>query len=123
MATIKQIAWLAGLLEGEGCFSWQNTPRIQVASTDFDILVKASVIMRASTSIRNKRKNRVYDLAKRKRMYYLQVNGTKAAEWMMTIYSLMGIRRREKIRWILSNWKQMNGKWGRMERFIPEIKQ
>ena len=117
MTTTVDIAWAAGLLEGEGCFSWQNTPKIQVASTDLDVIVRVGYLINPRITVKVKRSKSGYHV---KRMYYFQANGIEAAQWMMTIYILMSDRRKNKIRWILSNWKQMNGKWGRMRRFIPE---
>ena len=36
--TIREIEWLAGLLEGEGCFSFDRRPVIQVQMTDEDVV-------------------------------------------------------------------------------------
>lgn len=118
MVTVKDIAWIAGILEGEGSFSWQNTPRIQVASIDFDVINRVGYMINKKIIIKIKSSKSGYN---KKKMYYFQANGSEAAQWMMTIYCLMSDRRKEKIKWVLSNWRQMNGKWGRLERFIPEV--
>ena len=41
-------------------------------------------------------------------MYRVQINGTAAIGWMFTIYPLMSKRRQEKIREIISKWKNSN---------------
>jgi hypothetical protein len=45
-----------------------------------------------------------------KPMYYTKVYGDKAAGWMMTLYSLMGSRRQQKIQECLGFWKQQTYK-------------
>ncbi len=37
--TDLDIAWLAGLLEGEGSFWFNGSPRVKVAMTDQDIMI------------------------------------------------------------------------------------
>ncbi len=47
MAPEEEIAWAAGLFEGEGCFSstCEKTPRASMASTDLDVLERFAKIV------------------------------------------------------------------------------
>ena len=96
--TIKDIAWLAGILEGEGHFGSTNSgnsPGIWVGMTDLDIIEKIRSIIDPSRSIsisKDRRKETYKD------MYRLNFSGQRAIGWMMTIYPLMSVRRKESIR-------------------------
>ena len=100
--TTKDIAWIAGLIEGEGCFSQtKGSITAQLSMTDEDIvrrsggLVKAPSIGVHNSQVRNGRKV----------SYRWTLCGTPAASWMMTIYPFMGERRRTRIRELLELWK------------------
>jgi len=99
---IKDICWLAGLLEGEGCFiiSKNKTPRIQLGMCDLDVVEHAAKLLGGVTIYTAK------TIVDRKTFYVLQLGGSKAIGWMMTIYQFMGERRKTKIKEILSVWKQ-----------------
>lgn len=46
----EDAAWLAGLLDGEGCFdNPRGNPRIRVKMTDLDIILRAADVMGATT--------------------------------------------------------------------------
>jgi len=110
MISAKGVAWLAGLLEGEGCFTWQGHThnrshgaiRITLAMCDRDVIERAAALL--GCGYREYRHN-CRDGHVRKTQYRIQVGGRRAASWMMTIYALMGTRRQEKISEILSQWK------------------
>lgn len=97
------IAWLAGLLEGEGSFGVKDgSPKIQMQSTDEDIIRRASELF--GVAFREKPyKPRGKDYYKP--VWGVHVHGTRAIGWMMTVYSLMGERRQEKIRSVIDAWK------------------
>jgi hypothetical protein len=105
--SVVEISWLAGLLEGEGCFGFTNsgrTPSIWLSMTDIDVVEKVRNLVDPSRSINitdDKRKENY------KTMYRLTLNGTRAIQWLMTIYSLMGVRRKAKIRELLDVWKSI----------------
>ena len=42
--TDKETAWLAGILEGEGCFSFNRTAIITLSMTDLDIVKRVAVL-------------------------------------------------------------------------------
>jgi hypothetical protein len=94
MTSIIDIAWLAGLLEGEGCFMGPY-PQIIVSSTDKDVVDRLAKIT----------DSKVYGPVKttHKDQYRVTICGTRAIEWMETIYSLMGIRRKSKIKSIIES--------------------
>ena len=105
MIDIKDIYWLAGLLEGEGCFAVNNSayycPQITLKMTDRDVVEKAHRLLRATSKVNEERRY----AERNKPIYWFRVMGSLAASWMMTLYPLMGERRQEKIREVLEVWK------------------
>ena len=97
------IAWLAGLLEGEGSFVFNRKAggrcdvRIQLNMTDQDIIERAAKMLGRSVY----RAQRGGD----KPQWYVRTTGIKSISWIMTIYGLMGARRQKKIRELLAYWK------------------
>lgn len=94
------LAWLAGLLEGEGSFlhgppSEPNRIRVSLAMTDEDVVARAAVML----GVRYKKEPSRND--KWKPSYYLQVRGRRAARLMRQLHPLMGVRRRKKIEEVL----------------------
>lgn len=97
---MNEIYWLAGILEGEGCFSRNNgrTPRIMVSMTDLDVMEHIQRLMGGIMYYPQLKPNR-------KQMYALSFTQQRvAAGWMMTLYPLMSKRRQDKIREILLQW-------------------
>lgn len=100
----KSIAWVAGLLEGEGCFclrSHGHNPFIALSMCDLDIVIRVAKILGGHKVIKCKA-----DTRGGKRLFRLNVYGRRAVEWMMTMYPLMGERRQSKIRECLHDWKE-----------------
>ena len=110
----RDIHWVAGLIEGEGCFSirkgnydsgskqgikYREYPYIAVGSTDKDVIEKAHRIL-GGDFVNVKRKT-----VTGKSVYSVQLRGKRAIEWMLTLYSSMGNRRKERIKGILDKWK------------------
>ena len=96
----KDVIWLAGLLEGEGCFMFTQSkkrgkpyPTIVVGMTDEDIIVRVSDIWDKTVCHRSNH-------------WRTHVHGAVAISWMMTLYLLLGKRRRERIREIIKVWKE-----------------
>lgn len=103
---MKNVYYIAGLLEGEGCFGiYNNCPSITICMTDKDTIELAKNIIDIKDN--NTIKYTVRELP-RKPMYSLNVSGNVAIQWMMTLYSLMSSRRKSKIREILNAWKNHN---------------
>lgn len=100
MVTAKDLIWLAGLLEGEAYFgsTWRS-PMVSIGMADRDVIQRARDIMGATWWGEYKR-GRKY-----KKIYRCYVTGPYAAGLMMTVYSLMGIRRKWQIALALSKYK------------------
>lgn len=105
MRTARDIAWLAGLLEGEGCFGiYANTPRITLSMTDRDVVSRALAVMRpASTAVYTKKQRGLGS----KLVYEVAVTGHRAVGWMLTLFSFLGDRRRERIREVIGAWVEI----------------
>lgn len=100
MIAVKELAWLGGLLEGEGSFGIKNgSPRIQLAMTDKDVVDRAAKIFGVPVEHSVPRKDGY------KQVWRVCLNGTRAIMWMMTLLVLFGERRREKITEVIETWK------------------
>jgi len=109
MLSVVDIAWVAGLLEGEGCFSignkkYLNSGVIAIASTDYDTVFRFKSITKTSNQIQTKKSTKYW-----KTCYKVTISGNRAIQWMMTIYPLMGIRRKVVIKHLLDRWKLSPG--------------
>ena len=107
MLTSQNLNWIAGIVEGEGCFRWARSPNICVVMTDKDVMERLANYWQTPLY--------VYDRShenNRKTQYKLNIFGSKAIGWMFTLYSLMGARRRAKIEEILTIWKSRPGRAG-----------
>jgi hypothetical protein len=105
------IAWLAGLLEGEGCF-WvglkgKGSATISLSMTDREIVERAATLMGTVARPGKQPKN-----VKWRQKFTVSVHGTVAASWMMTILPLMGARRAAKIIACLGVWKTQRTPYG-----------
>lgn len=110
MIDIKDIYWLAGWLEGEGCFNLSRDGefkqfRIEYSSTDLDAIQKVNKLLNTDQKIFIRKQTYSKIGNKNKPEYYTKIAGTHAISWMMTLYPLMGNRRRSKIKEIISIWK------------------
>lgn len=105
------MAWASGIIEGEGTIIahhgklGEKQIRLAVEMTDLDILErlkdilgdKARLIKRNPPSLNLKHRDR----------YILTLSGTPAISWLMTIYGLLGIRRRKAVLKAITLWKTM----------------
>jgi hypothetical protein len=89
------VAWLAGILEGEGCFHFNRTPKITVAMTDEDVIAKVASLFGKGYRHRKSRKEGNKDV------YTTEVFSVTAIEIMNKILPYMGIRRTEKIKEVI----------------------
>lgn len=101
------IAWLAGLLEGEGSFMvWKNHkpkktyfyPTISVNMTDKDIIDRVANLFGTQSYVFKK----AYGVSK-KPSWRAMVRGKNAVAWMKLLLPYMGERRAEKINEILES--------------------
>lgn len=95
------IAWLAGLIEGEGNISINGrslTLRIKMGDRD--------VISRAADLLGGKVYAATVSDPKGQPMWLAQVKSSTAAGWIMTIYPWLGARRRQQARDALAFWRR-----------------
>lgn len=105
MTKLTDIYWIAAILEGEGTFSIQGSPGIRLKMTDRDIIERFKYITKAPLEIRVFKSNNPKHLDQ----YIICIFGDSAIEWLLTIYSIMGIRRRSQILEVINYWKEMKG--------------
>ena len=106
---MRSVEWLAGLLEGEGCFTTQRytsspktTPLLTLVMTDYDVVDEAKKLLECIGGRSITIGRRV--LKSGKTAYFIYLTGLPAAKNMMTILPFMGERRALKIRTILAAW-------------------
>jgi DNA-binding transcriptional regulator YiaG len=95
--TENDLAWLAGLLEGEGSFlkappSSPNSPRISLEMTDKDVVERAASLMGSKAVKRINLRNPHW-----KQTYRVIIKGSRAVKLMRVLYPQMGARRRTQI--------------------------
>ncbi|MDT8915785.1 hypothetical protein [Amycolatopsis sp. PS_44_ISF1] len=79
-------AWLAGLLDGEGCFDApRGNPRVRVKMTDFDVILRAADLMQAKTHPEI--------VPDRKPLLVAQITGEPAVAVLHAILPFLGSRR------------------------------
>ena len=116
MTSKLDIGWLAGFLEGEGHFAYDCSPGIRLGSTDKDIVERTSYLL-GGNHIRGPYQYRI----NKKPVYYTEIWALRAICWMMTIYPLMGIRRKQRIKEIIERWKKAPTKANRYRvKLIPK---
>lgn len=88
----EDAAWLAGLIDGEGCLdSPRGNARLRIKMTDLDVVLRAASIMGASTYGEPGFK------AGYKPCLVAQLTGERAVEVMLAVLPWMGARRSAKI--------------------------
>lgn len=92
----SEIAWLAGLIEGEGSF-WNRSKRycapvVQLAMTDEDVVIRAAIAMGATKVVQESSPTKAGKL-----IYRTNVYGAAAIELMERLLPYMGKRRTQKI--------------------------
>jgi hypothetical protein len=101
------LAWLAGLLEGEGYFGMIKNhvggkvyryPRIGVSMTDKDVIDRVGALWGVKTFILQPA------ISGRKTQYRVTVSGGSAATWMRDLLPWMGARRSRRITEILAEY-------------------
>lgn len=97
--------WLAGLLEGEGCFSicgnkkgYKGVPALVLGMTDLDIVERAGRLLGKAPY----RPTQVFSAGRRVRdSHRIHIYGKAAVSWMRRLYPLLGHRRQARIRELL----------------------
>ena len=88
--------WLAGLLEGEACFTWSRTPKVQLEMTDRDVVERAAREMKGRIAVRERQG--------RKMTYVTAAYGPSAVQVMAQVYPMMGKRRQERIEGLVTRY-------------------
>lgn len=107
---IHDIAWLAGILEGEASFGYGCTPILEIGMTDEDVINKISTIIKKKYFVTFP-KQKMKDGSARKTVYRIRLFGVKAIQIMQWVFPFMGKRRKEKIIEVLNlfyNQKKIN---------------
>ena len=104
MTTLTEIAWLAGIIEGEGCIvTTKKNLRLSIEMTDLDVLRKAQRIIGPDARLSKRTVKRAKPEWKDR--YILHLCGSRLMQILMTIYTFMGERRQEKIRLAIAKFK------------------
>lgn len=96
-------AWAAGLVEGEGCFTWHSDgkrPYFLMDMCDEDVLRKFQIVF-PETSLRGPYFHK-YKVNQKPR-FRIDAYGDKCITIMKAIYPWLGERRKAKIDELLSN--------------------
>lgn len=125
-----ELAWLAGLLEGEGSFSLQcyrrhraeksggyQAPSIELKMTDRDVVQRAGKLLggkqRRVRSWLPKKEKRAAWKGSRKRVFIWRVNGLRAVHLMQLLLSFMGKRRAKRIRELIELHEKQGPRGGK----------
>ena len=95
---LKDIYWLAGLVEGEGTFAIQSSPFISLEMIDKDVIERAAILLGSSVRMCTTRPGKTQTWGTR-------LYGEDAIGIMYMLYSLMGRRRKEQITECIREWR------------------
>lgn len=101
--TPTDLAWLAGLLEGEGCFTLHKTsgwhyPMVSLKMTDRDVVERAAYLMGAPSVFKDGKRTAALG---KKPVYVAHVTSVNAYLFLLEIKPLMGERRQARIKEII----------------------
>lgn len=105
---IRDITWLAGLVEADGTIGLRRdhtgglfrTPVIKVCMADRDVIQRAAFLFGDKHVGEWKRKT-----STGKKMYEVVIVASQAAAWIMTLFSELGLRRRAQAVRAVSAWR------------------
>lgn len=114
--------WLVGILEGEGCFLLATTkgrgktyfhPRIDMASTDEDVVQRVAKLLGTSCRpVKYRAKLKNGQLAKQ--TWKTNAYSLKALNWMILLHPFMGKRRKRQIQDVIDQRNKIRRKpWGK----------
>lgn len=87
----EDAAWLAGILDGEGCFDApRNNPRIRVKMSDLDVVLRVATVMGAKTYMERPR------FVEYKPCMVAQITGDNAISVLRAVLPWLGSRRTAK---------------------------
>jgi hypothetical protein len=109
------VAWLAGLLEGEGNFEFVPVAkkamdvRINISMADRDVIERVAAITEATSKVRiYDRRGQAGFRQHHQPLHCLCIRGYRAIRVMKQILPFMGNRRSEKIKMIIEAWDGAN---------------
>ena len=93
--------WLAGLLEGEGCFSFtsRKRPQVVLAMTDEDVVARVAAMWGRNYRVRSAPSDRNRNA---KPLYAVAVTGWVAVELCRRLKPFMGQRRQARIQELIA---------------------
>ena len=102
---LHELTWLAGLIEGEGCFTVNRSgtrvyPRLIVHMTDFDTIRRAAQLMGVPETLLKIRRPHGHQPT-----LGFELSGRIAMRWAMVLYPWLGDRRRTKIAELWRLWR------------------
>ena len=99
-------AWIAGLIEGEGCISFTNGwPILQIQMTDKDVMEKLSLFLEVNLKGPVQRKQE----KNTKPVYQIALRKTEKLKLISDkLYDYMGQRRKKSIETWREYWKNKN---------------
>ena len=127
MSEEAEIAWLAGLLEGEGSFqtinSWVNGkayryPKITVNMTDLDVIEHVARLFGTKVYVMPIYVREGY--APPKQQWRATSTGKRAAEWMRKLYPYLGSRRQARIDEVLAEYAALEPTESRRQKACSE---
>lgn len=102
MNNVEEIAWLAGLLEGEGHFGhYKHSDIVSLRMCDEDVVARVAEIMSKYLGWPVEVREHIPPIATRQRVYYVQLYGKRARTIMRLIVNLMCERRQTVINALL----------------------
>lgn len=101
-----ELAWLAGLLEGEGSFckappSESNRPRISLQMTDKDVVEKVAKMFGVAYMYPRRHVGTTW-----KQCFQVVLRGKRAIELMKHLYPYMGERRKSRIDEVIASYTE-----------------
>src|SRR5256885_1789361 len=106
MIRTRDIAWFAGLYEGEGTVAIERRkliPRLHVEMTDEDIIRRAAAITRGHFYKARSRASSAHPHWRD--VYRLVISHDRAMAWLMMMLPFLGQRRREQAIRALTYWR------------------
>lgn len=88
----EDAAWLAGLLDGEGCFDApRSNPRVRLKMADTDVVLRAAALIGATVHIETPGQ------PGHKPLMVAQLTGDRAVSVMLAVLPWLGARRTAKV--------------------------
>jgi hypothetical protein len=108
----NEIAWAAGFFEGEGSISWQGGPRLQMTSTDKDVLLRVQKVFGGEIYELNGGVPRSEDVGRypsRKVQWKWCQGGYAGLKTLLEILPWLGERRTQKANEVMRMCRDWNG--------------